>query len=232
MAIAVIPARSGSKRIPHKNITDICGRPMIAWTISGALASNAFDAVVVSTDCPEIAEIAKAAGAQVPELRAPDLSDDHTPLDAVMHDFAKSTDRGHDWICMIYATAILLEPSTLARAARLARQAPQGEDFVMSLIPYPHPPQRAVALDDGIVRMIAPEHACTRTQDLPPRLHDAAQFVFGRRQAWLDGKTVWTSRTGGIALSPAEAIDIDLPADLEIARALMARRIALQEHPS
>ncbi|MCZ0811376.1 pseudaminic acid cytidylyltransferase [Roseovarius sp. EGI FJ00037] len=232
MAIAVIPARAGSKRVPQKNIADICGRPMIAWTISNALTSNAFDEVVVSTDCPSIAGIAKAAGADVPGLRPPDLSDDHTPLDVVMRNFAQTTDQRHDWICMIYATALLLEPATLARAADLAGQAAQGEDFVMSLLPFPHPPQRAVALEGGIVRMIAPEHARTRTQDLPPRLHDAAQFVFGRRQAWLDGKTVWNSRTRGIALSPAEAIDIDLPADIDIARALMAGRIASQESPS
>jgi len=229
MAIAVIPARAGSRRVPQKNIADICGRPMIAWTISNALASHAFDAVVVSTDCSRIAEIAESAGAHVPGLRAPDLSDDHTPLDAVMRDFAKAADPRHDWICMIYATALLLEPATLARAAQLAAQAAQDDDFVLSLLPYPHPPQRAVALEDGIVRMITPEHARTRTQDLPRRLHDAAQFVFGRRRAWLDGQTVWNSRTRGIALSPAEAIDIDVPADLEIARALMARRIASRE---
>ena len=62
MKIAVIPARGGSKRIPRKNSKPFCGKPMIAWSIEAARASGLFDHIVVSTDDPEIAEVAKEIG--------------------------------------------------------------------------------------------------------------------------------------------------------------------------
>ena len=78
MRVAIIPARGGSKRIPRKNIRPFGGRPMIAWSIDAALQSGCFDRVIVSTDDAEIADVAQAAGASVPFLRPPELSDDHT----------------------------------------------------------------------------------------------------------------------------------------------------------
>lgn len=77
--IAVIPARGGSKRIPHKNIVEFCGRPMIEWTIEAALSCGVFEDVVVSTDSDEIAAVARGAGASVPFLRAA-FADDTTPV--------------------------------------------------------------------------------------------------------------------------------------------------------
>ena len=78
MRLAVIPARGGSKRIPRKNIKLFGGIPMITWSIKSAIQSKCFDQIVVSTDDPEIAEVAKANGAEVPFLRPPELSDDYT----------------------------------------------------------------------------------------------------------------------------------------------------------
>ena len=77
--IAIIPARGGSKRIPRKNVTPFRGRPMIGWTIEAALESAAFDIVLVSTDDAEIAETARAEGAEVPFLREAH-ADDQSPV--------------------------------------------------------------------------------------------------------------------------------------------------------
>lgn len=78
-AIAVIPARGGSRRIPHKNVIDFHGKPMIAWTIEAALASGLFAHVLVSTDDVNIAAIARSCGAEVPFLRDV-AADDMTPV--------------------------------------------------------------------------------------------------------------------------------------------------------
>lgn len=77
-SIAIIPARGGSKRIPGKNIKEFCGQPMIAWVIQALQQSQQFQRIVVSTDDPRIAEVAKAYGADVPFLRPEPLSDDFT----------------------------------------------------------------------------------------------------------------------------------------------------------
>lgn len=74
--LAVIPARCGSKGLPGKNIRDLAGKPLIAWTIEQALDSGCFDVVHVSTDCLEIAEVAKNFGADVPYLRPLELASD------------------------------------------------------------------------------------------------------------------------------------------------------------
>ena len=79
MKLCVIPARGGSKRIPKKNIKDFCGKPIIAWSIEVAKASECFDKIIVSTDDVDIAKIAKEFGAEVPFTRPKELSDDFTP---------------------------------------------------------------------------------------------------------------------------------------------------------
>ena len=79
MRVAVIPARGGSKRIPRKNIRSFCGKPMISWPITAALASECFDRVIVSTDDEEIAATARKFGAEVPFARPANLAGDHTP---------------------------------------------------------------------------------------------------------------------------------------------------------
>ena len=120
MRLAVIPARGGSKRIARKNVRDFCGRPMIAWSIEAALASGCFDRIVVSTDDTEIAEVARAAGAEVPFLRPADLSDDYigtTPV--VAHAIRWMQAQGCDThvTCCIYATAPFILPEDLRRGA-------------------------------------------------------------------------------------------------------------------
>lgn len=78
MAIAIIPARGGSKRIPRKNIRPFCGQPMLAYAIQAAQKSGCFSKIVVSTDDEEIAKVARQLGAEVPFLRPANLADDHT----------------------------------------------------------------------------------------------------------------------------------------------------------
>jgi CMP-N-acetylneuraminic acid synthetase len=84
--LAIIPARSGSKRIPNKNLKDFCGKPILEYAIEAAIQSNVFSRIIVSTDHPDIANVAKKAGAEVPFLRDAQLSDDLTNTDHVVID--------------------------------------------------------------------------------------------------------------------------------------------------
>ena len=78
--IAIIPARSGSKRLPHKNIMEFMGKPMIGWTIEAALESGIFSDILVSTDTDDIADLSRKLGASVPFLRDSKDADDFTPV--------------------------------------------------------------------------------------------------------------------------------------------------------
>ena len=84
--LAIIPARGGSKRLPRKNVLDLAGKPLIAWTIEAALRSKYIERVVVSTDNNEIADISKKYGADVPFMRPDYLAtDEATSIDVVLH---------------------------------------------------------------------------------------------------------------------------------------------------
>ena len=84
--IALIPARGGSQRIPHKNIRDFCGKPLISWTIEQAIQSNVFEEIYVSTDDEKIAGVAKQFGCEIPFMRPKELAADNTPhLPVIQH---------------------------------------------------------------------------------------------------------------------------------------------------
>jgi CMP-N,N'-diacetyllegionaminic acid synthase len=110
--IAIIPARAGSKGLPGKNIKDLCGKPLIAWTIESGLASKYIDTVVVSTDSPVIADIAQQYGAAAPFLRPSRLATD----EANSFDVIKHTLNYYDQElekCFFYT--VLLEPTSPIR---------------------------------------------------------------------------------------------------------------------
>lgn len=126
MNVAIIPARGGSKRIPRKNIKYFCGKPMIAWSIEAAQLSNCFDRIIVSTDDGEIADIARSCGAEVPFVRPPYLSDDHTgtiPVIAHAINWLNLNDCDVDFTCCIYATAPFVLADDLKRGLDLLQQS-------------------------------------------------------------------------------------------------------------
>lgn len=85
-AVAIITARGGSKRIPHKNIKEFCGKPILAYSIEAALASGVFDRVMVSTDDEEIAEVARKYGAEVPFMRSEKTANDYATTKDVLEE--------------------------------------------------------------------------------------------------------------------------------------------------
>lgn len=215
MKIAVIPARGGSKRIPRKNIKDFCGKPMIAWSISAALESNLFDAVIVSTDDTEIAVLAESWGAKVPFVRPESLSGDvvgTTPV--IAHAVQWHTTRGMaiELACCIYATAPFVTPLDLQSGLKILVES--QADFAFSVASYPFPIQRALRLIEGNrVQMFHPEHFQTRSQDLEPAYHDAGQFYWGRADAWLANKPLFSEHAAPIVLPRYRVQDIDTPED-------------------
>lgn len=118
-AVALIPARSGSKRVPDKNIRDLGGHPLIARTIAAAIASERFRAVVVSTDSPEIAAIAAHYGADVPFLRPAELARDDSPdIEWVVHALRGLAERGP-----AFDAYSILRPTSPFRTAATIRRA-------------------------------------------------------------------------------------------------------------
>lgn len=218
-ACAIIPARGGSKRIPRKNVKPFHGRPMIGWSIRAAITSGCFDRIVVSTDDEEIAEVARAEGAEVPFMRPRELSDDFTPtVPVVQHGVEWLIDAGQDAteICCIYATAPFVLPGDLRAGLEKLRELDCA--YVFSATSFPFPVQRAMRMrEGGNIEMLQPEHVQTRSQDLEETYHDAGQFYWGTREAWLSGKAIIGPESSIVTLPRFRVQDIDTPEDWQMA---------------
>lgn len=222
MNIAVIPARGGSKRIPRKNVRDFCGRPIIAWPIAAARTSALFERIIVSTDDLDIADMARDLGAEVPFMRPHDLANDHAgtiPVMAHATDWARAQGWPIDAVCCVYPTAPMISPDDLAEGLRLLDEG--SREFVFTATDYAAPIFRAfLRTEDGGVEMVFPEHFNSRSQDLPRALHDAAQFYWGRPEAWLTAKTLFGPRSAALLIPRWRVQDIDTPEDWVRAEAL------------
>ena len=217
MKLAVIPARGGSKRIPRKNIRPFFGRPMIAWSIEAALQSGCFDHVIVSTDDDEIAEVARANGAETPFRRPAELADDHTatiPVIAHAIEWCRQNSLVHDYVCCLYATAPFVDANDIRNGHSLLER--EGCDYVFPVTSFPFPIQRAIRLTpDRRAEMFHPEHLGTRSQDLEEAYHDAGQFYCGRSEAWLHHRPIFSPSAAPLILPRYRVQDIDTLEDWE-----------------
>ncbi len=219
--VAIIPARGGSKRIPRKNLKPFDGVPMIVRSIRTALDCGLFDQVIVSTDDEEIADVARAHGAQVPFMRPVELADDFTGTAAVIV-HALSQLPVFDYVCCIYATAPLLQARYLRQGHELLVQHPD-KSFAFSVAGFGFPVQRALTLDEqGVLTSLYPEFRNTRSQDLPEAYQDAGQFYWGRREAWLRGDVLFSPASLPVILPRYLVQDIDTLEDWKRAEYLYA----------
>lgn len=227
MRLAVIPARGGSKRIPRKNIKEFCGKPMIAWSIEAARASGLFDRILVSTDDPEIVEVARAWGAEVPFLRPAELSHDKAGTAPVIaHATQWSLDQGETpkAVCCLLATAPFIRPVDLIQAWQEFDRG--GWDYVFTATDFAAPIFRSFKIDgEGGIEMFFPEYFSWRSQDLPDAFHDAGQFYWGRTNAWLQEKRVFDRWSKPIIIPRWRVQDIDTEDDWTRAE-LLAKLIA------
>jgi pseudaminic acid cytidylyltransferase len=227
--VAIIPARGGSKRIPRKNVREFCGKPMLAWSIEAARESGLFEVIAVSTDDEDIAEVAEAHGAEVPFRRPAELADDQTPLlPVVAHAIGWVQEhRGPvRYACCISATAPFLSAGILRRGLDVLDSHPDA-DFAFAVTSYAFPIFRSLKIGaEGAVSMFFPQHELTRSQDLPPTWHDAGQFYWGRKEAFLNCTGIFTARSYPVILPRHEVQDIDTPEDWNVAERLFtaARR--------
>lgn len=215
-AVAIIPARGGSKRIPKKNIKEFFNKPLIAYSIEVALESKLFDKVIVSTDDEDIAKIAKEYGAEVPFLRPKELSDDITgTTDVTLHTvgFLKSQGFEYNFICTIYATAPLLEKKFLIQGYEKLKNSDAINSFSATSMPFPI--QRTFKLDkNGRCEMFMPEHYESRSQDLEIAYQDAGQFYWSKSNQNSD--EIMFSKDSIPILLPRHLVqDIDTPEDWE-----------------
>ena len=214
--IAVIPARGGSKRIPHKNIRLFAGKPIIAYSIEVAQDSSLFDRIIVSTDDEKIAAVARSFGAEVPFVRPAALADDFCGTNAVVKHCLQWLQQEENYfadiVCCIYATAPFIKEIYLHQGLDLLLS--QRKSFAFSVTSYAFPVQRALRIDkNGCVEALYPENIAVRSQDLEPVYHDAGQFYWGTSAAFLNDAVTYSPISVPVILPRYLVQDIDTEED-------------------
>ena len=215
-SIGVIPARGGSKGIPHKNLVDLAGKPLIVYTIEEALKSS-LDKVVVSTDCDKIYEVAAKYGVEIIK-RPQDLSKDDTPTLPVIHHTLLACNEEFDLIATLQPTSPLRKAKHIDEAMGLIKKY-EDADSLVSVVKVPH--------------NMVPNSLMQKKQDFVETLEDANESILRRQDKssfyarngvaiYLTkskniNKYIFGGKTLGYEMSRIESIDIDDPIDVDIA---------------
>lgn len=218
-SIAIITARGGSKRIPGKNIKEFLGKPILAYSIEAALSCGIFDTVMVSTDDPKIAEVAKKYGAQVPFYRSEKTSNDFaTTNDVLMEVLNEYEKRGevYDLACCLYPTAPFVTAKKLEEAYE--KLLGSDADTLIPVVSFSYPPKRAMIVKEGRLVFEYPEYMDSRSQDLTPHYHDVGQFYMFWTKAFWKNKRLMVGNILPFIVSELEVQDIDNMTDWEIAQ--------------
>jgi CMP-N,N'-diacetyllegionaminic acid synthase len=227
-AVALVPARAGSQRVPGKNVLPLAGRPLIAYTIAAALESDLFDAVVVSTDSEEIASIARRYGAEIPGLRPLEISTATSPdIEWVLYTMdgrdeellailrPTSPFRGADTIRRAFARLLELgEQADSIRAVERTRQHPgkmwvEAGELIRPLLEQP---------DDG-----TPWHSM-QYQALPTvYVQNSSLEIAWRRVLERERPTIAGDRVAPFYTEGVEGFSIDYPEDVAAAERMVVR---------
>ena len=220
LKLAIIPARSGSKRIPNKNIIEFFGYPMIYYALDAVSKSGMFDEVHVSTDSSEIATICSKLGYRTRFLRPPELSDDSVGLSAVIKWVLESFEREgerYSEICCIMPCAPLLKYSDIKEAYL---HYWFDKDYpLLCFAKLPVPSSWAFYKSEGYMCPVHHSNLKVRSQDLSKEFYECGPFSWWRRNHF-NSSQVDLSFVNYFPMPAIRAVDIDEPEDLELAKAL------------
>ena len=227
--IGIIPARSGSKGIPNKNIALLNSKPLIAYTIETAKRSKIFDEIILSTDSPEIAKISEDYGVRVPVMRSKELAQDTTPTFPVIKHLIKwfetKRNKQFDFIMLLQPTAPLRSEQDIISAYKLLIKKTKIADSLVSVckVDEPHP-VKMKKICNGYVRPFLEYIEPTQTyrrQDCPTVYFLNGAIYLCRTKELLDRKSLLGSKTLPYVMPLERSVNIDSELDLKIAEVIL-----------
>jgi N-acylneuraminate cytidylyltransferase len=218
--LAIIPARRGSTDLPTKSLLTLAGKPLIVWTIEHGLGTREITDTVVSTDSPEIAEVAGAAGAQVPFLRPTGLASDQTRTEQVMLHALKLLEQArpaYDVIALLQPTLPLRSPDMTSRA--IAQMREEQADSLLSVTE-----SRVFFWQREPVRASYDFRNRPRRTDLAPAnryLRETGSLYLMRRHVLAREQNRLGGRVSLFETSGVEGIELAAPADVRLLESIM-----------
>ncbi len=221
--VAVIPARGGSKGIPRKNLVNLAGKPMIAYTIEAALNAASVDRVMISTDDSEIANVARQLGAEVPFLRPPELADDKSPMLGVlkhMFKWLECHDVNMEALVLLQPTSPLRTSHHIEEALKIFRSVPATS--VVSVVEVPHQFNPISLMKLSMEGTLTPffenqKIFVSRRQDKPKTFARNGPAVLICHPDTLRSGELYGANCVPYIMSHQESLDIDTLSDLSLA---------------
>lgn len=226
--VGIIPARGGSKRIPDKNIKDISGKPLIAYTIIEAKKSKYLDRLIVTTDDEKIAKISRSYGADVPFIRPKELAKDKSNvIDTLIHavNYLESEEKYSPDII------VLLEPTSPLRTVEdvdsaIKKHLETNADSIVGVVKGDnrHPLKAKIIKDNKLVDYLFEEKKIIRSQDLPEVYFRNGAYYSVKKDVLMSMKTLYGKDTRPYIMSAEKSIDINEELDFKIAEILLNRK--------
>lgn len=231
-AVALVPARAGSTRVPGKNVRPLAGHPLIAYTLAAAHQSGLFGAVVVSTDSDEIAGVAREYGGEVPALRPKSMSGTTSPdIDWVEHTLALLEDDGrrYDLFSILRPTSPFRTAATIGRAWEQLHRHGDSVDSIRAVEPCRQHPGKMWVLEDDLMRPLLeqpgegiPSHS-RQYQDLPAVYVQNSSLEIAWSRVVTEARDIAGARVAPFLTEPTEGFTIDYPDDWDQAERWAAR---------
>lgn len=232
----MIPARGGSKGVPRKNVREVAGRPLIAWTLD--VAREAVEAglvrrAVVSTDDEEIASVAREHGGDVPFLRSPELAGDRVAMLPVVQDAVRRMEAEEgvrfDWVLLLQPTSPFRTLGDLRQALRLARDDDACDAVISVVRVYSVHPALMKRIEDGRLEpFCVPEPEGTRRQDYAPAAYMRNGAIYlTRRSVLVERGSMWGDAIRPYEMPEERSAGVDSELDLKVVDALMREREGL-----
>jgi CMP-N-acetylneuraminic acid synthetase len=224
--IAIIPARGGSKGLPGKNIRELCGKPLVAWSIEKALKSSFIDTVMVSTDSAEIADISKSFGAEVKELRPAILATDQAPTyDVVAHvlkRYCEAFGATFDYVVLMEPTSPLRADGDIDAMLEALDSAVEYADSIVSVGEVSEHPSILKRLVEGRAVSFCPElRQTTRRQDNEPAYFPYCVAYIAKTEVLLNEHSFYTKRCLTYKIKRYQNYEIDDIYDILCVEAIM-----------
>lgn len=218
LVLGLVTARGGSKGVPRKNIRNLHGKPLLAYTAEAALAAKRLSKVILSTEDDEIAEIGRGLGLDVPFTRPAELSRDDTPtFPVVKHALLKMVEAGNkfDAVCLLQPTNPLRRPEDIDACIGLL--ACSQADCVVSVLQVPteyNPNWVYWSNEAGHLRLSTGNfEPIARRQDLPPAFHRDGSVYVTRTEVILDQNSLYGNCVIGYEMLPKFSVNIDTEED-------------------
>lgn len=225
--IAIIPARSGSKRLPLKNIREINGKSLLKHAVDVAVESDVFSQIIVSSDSREILDSVCDNQNVVCNLRSANLSADNTKLKTLVRylvDLYAAKENKFEVVALIIPTSPLRRVEDIRNAAALLRKDFGKLNGIMSISKIPHPPQHALRISkDGFIEPMFSEFMDTQSQFLEESFIHDGTLILVKIDKFIEYGDFYMPNLMPYYVNPERAVDINVELDLQIAEFLMGR---------